>query len=92
MNIIKRPIVTEKSVKQAESGVYVFEVAKDASKDLIKRAVESAFGVKVNAVNTLVARGKSKLTRKGVRLKAKKWKKAIVTLESGQKIASLEGV
>jgi len=92
MSIIKRPVVTEKTVKQTESSVYVFEVAKDASKDLIKSAVESAFGVKVNAVNTLVVRGKAKLTRKGVKLKAKKWKKAIVTLETGQKIASLEGV
>jgi len=92
MSIIKKPVVTEKSVKLTESGVYVFEVLKEAPKDLIKKAVESAFGVKVSAVNTMVARGKSKVTRKGVKSKAAKWKKAVVTLEAGQKIASLEGV
>lgn len=92
MNVIKKPIVTEKTVKLTESGVYVFEVVREASKDLIKKAVESAFGVKVDAVNTMIARNKTKVTRRGVKSKATKWKKAVVTLESGQKIASLEGV
>jgi large subunit ribosomal protein L23 len=92
MSVIKRPIVTEKTVKLTEAGIYVFEVVREASKDLIKKAVESSFGVKVSAVNTMVARGKSKMTRRGVRSKAAKWKKAVVTLEAGQKIASLEGV
>ena len=92
MNILERPIITEKSVKLAESGVYVFKVARGASKDLIKKAVESIFDVKVASVNTMIVRGKSKVTRKGVKLKALKWKKAVVTLEAGQKIASLEGV
>lgn len=92
MNIIKRPVVTEKSVKLNEASVYVFEVNKDATKDSVKRAVESAFAVTVDSVNTMIARGKSKKNRRGVASAAKKWKKAVVKLKAGQKIASLEGV
>lgn len=90
--IIKRPLVTEKSVKLNESSVYVFEVLKEASKAGIKSAVEKSFNVKVATVNTMIARGKAKVSRKGIKTKAVKWKKAVVTLKSGQKIAALEGV
>jgi large subunit ribosomal protein L23 len=92
MSVIKKPIVTEKSVKLAELSTYVFEVSKEADKNLIKKSVESLFSVNVVAVNTMISRGKAKVSRKGIRSKALKWKKAIVTLKSGQKIASLEGV
>lgn len=90
--IIKRPLVTEKSVKLNESSVYVFEVLKDADKKSIKAAVERSFDVKVESVNTMVARGKAKVSKKGIKVKAIKWKKALVKLKSGQKIAALEGV
>lgn len=90
--IIKRPLVTEKSVKLNESSVYVFEVLKDSDKGSIKAAVEKSFDVKVESVNTMIARGKAKVSRKGIKVKAVKWKKAVVTLKSGQKIAALEGV
>lgn len=92
MIVLKKPIVTEKTVKSAEKSVYVFEVNFQAEKPLIKKAVESAFDVKVASVNTMIARGKGKLNKKGQRSAAPKWKKAVVTLTAGQKIAALEGV
>ena len=90
--VLKKPIVSEKTVKANESGVYVFEVNKAADKLAIKKAVEASFDVKVEAVNTMIARTKAKVSRKGIRTAAIKWKKAVVTLKAGQKISALEGV
>lgn len=86
-DVIKRPIVTEKSSLLSETqGCYFFEVNKTATKDTIKQAVESLFGVKVQRVNTLMVHGKVKTVGK-FKTKRSNWKKAMVYLKDGQKIA-----
>jgi len=74
---------------------YVFRVALKANKFEIKKAIESYFGVQVNAVNTLIVRGKMKraqLRNKVTTGKMPNWKKAYVKLKSGQKISEFEGM
>ena len=88
--VIKRPIVTEKNSFHAESGVYVFEVNKTATKTDIKSAVEKLFRVKVRNVRTAICRNRSRRTRLGVS-KVKYWKKAMVQLAPGEKIKIFEG-
>ena len=90
-DIIRSPVVTEKSTLASEHGQIVFEVAVDATKPQIKAAVEGLFSVKVKAVNTLVRKGKVKRFRNvlGVRNDTKK---AIVTLVDGQSIDISTGV
>jgi large subunit ribosomal protein L23 len=90
-DIIRSPVVTEKSTLASEHGQVVFDVAIEATKAEIKQAVEGLFSVKVKAVNTLVRKGKSKRFRgfKGVRNDVKK---AIVTLVDGQSIDISTGV
>jgi large subunit ribosomal protein L23 len=91
-DVLIRPIITEKStVFQEDLGRYIFEVAPNATKHQIKRAVEEAFDVKVVKVNTMNVRGKRK--RYGPRFTARvSWKKAMVTLASGNNITIFEGV
>jgi large subunit ribosomal protein L23 len=89
-NVLRRPIVTEKSTLFSEQGRYVFEVDTAASKHDIARAVEWAFDVKVVKVNTLKVPGKVK--RYGRRpSKQPDWKKAIVSLQAGDSIQLFEG-
>lgn len=90
--IILRPLLTEKNalLKETQNRV-VFEVAKDANKLEIKRAVEEAFKVSVEAVNVLNVKGKVK--RLGRNLgKRRDWKKAVITLKEGSTIEFFEGV
>jgi len=89
-SIIKRPIaLTEKASRLKENNQVVFEVAPEANKVQIREAVETMFEVKVTDVNTLVQRGKRK--RMGRRLaKRRNWKKAIVTLRTGDDIQFFE--
>ena len=61
-DIIRRPVITEQSMADTENKKYVFEVAKDATKIDIAKAVEEVFGVKVVKVNTLRVTGKLKRT------------------------------
>ncbi|WP_210529096.1 50S ribosomal protein L23 [Rubellimicrobium arenae] len=84
-DIIRRPVITEKATLASESNAVVFEVAAEATKPLIKSAIEALFGVKVKAVNTVVTKGKNKRFRgrPGVRNDVKK---AYVTLEEGHTI------
>ena len=78
-DIVIRPIITEQSMEDMDIKKYVFEVAKDATKIDVKRAVEAAFGVKVSKVNTLHVRGR--LRRQGrYQGYTRSWKKAVVTL------------
>lgn len=84
-DIIRAPVITEKSTMASENGQMVFKVAMSASKPDIKEAVERLFKVKVKAVNTLVRKGKTKRFR-GVRGQQSDVKKAIVTLEEGHTI------
>ena len=84
-DVIRKPIITEKTTMASENGAVVFEVAIDSNKPQIKEAVESLFGVKVKAVNTTITKGKVKRFR-GQMGKRKDVKKAYVTLEEGNTI------
>ena len=84
-DVIRKPIITEKSTMASEHGAVVFEVAIDANKPQIKAAVEALFGVKVKAVNTTITKGKRKRFR-GIQGRRKDVKKAYVTLEEGNTI------
>lgn len=84
-DVIRKPIVTEKTTLASETGAVVFEVAIDSNKPSIKEAVENLFGVKVKAVNTTITKGKAKRFR-GMLGKRKDVKKAYVTLEEGNTI------
>ncbi len=89
--IVKRPLITEKSERAREAAQqYAFEVHKDATKIQVKNAVEKLFTVHVTAVRTLVARGKNKRVGKNVGRRAN-WKKAVVTLKEGETIPLFEG-
>lgn len=82
--IILKPIITEASIEALQLRKYTFKVAKDANKVEIAKAVEELFGVKVEKVNTLSVKGKSKRMGKNVGYTSD-WKKAIVTLKEGEK-------
>ena len=90
-DILRRPVLTEKSTILQEEGRYTFEVAPNATKHQIKEAVEEAFNVDVLQVNTMHVRGKRK--RFGPRIaQGRSWKKAIVLLSPGDTITIFEGV
>jgi large subunit ribosomal protein L23 len=91
-DIILRPVVTERSMEQTGMKKYAFEVAKDANKIEIRRAVEEIFGVKVLSVNTIHVKGKEK--RQGVHTGYRPdRKKAIVRLTDDSKtIEFFEGM
>jgi large subunit ribosomal protein L23 len=84
-DVIRAPVVTEKSTMASEHNQVIFDVAVDATKPQIKEAVEALFSVKVKTVNTLVRKGKTKRFRgrPGTRNDVKK---AVVTLVDGQTI------
>ena len=90
--VIRRPLITEKTTVMREDGrTVVFEVARDANKVEIKRAIEKLLGAKVAEVRTALAHGKMK--RQG-RFQGRRndWKKAYVTLREGEKMPDfLEG-
>ena len=82
--IIKKPVITENSMDQMADRKYTFEVAKNANKIEIKKAVEEVFGVKVEKVTTMRMLGKVK--RMGANSgKRPDWKKAIVKLTADSK-------
>jgi large subunit ribosomal protein L23 len=89
--VLRRPIITEKNSMLSAQSKYIFEVSLDANKPLIKEAVEKAFKVKVTSVNVICVPGKMRRAgrRRGM---TPEWKKAVVTLEPGQKIELFEGV
>ena len=92
-DIIKRPIITEQSMMEAASKKYTFEVAKDANKIEIAKAVEEIFGVKVEKVNTLNMKGKAKRMGRYPEGRRPNWKKAMVTLAADSKtIEFFEGM
>ncbi len=93
IQILKRPLLTEKAMNLREAGHYVFEVDPRANKIQIKQAVESRFDVAVKSVRTVRVKGKpkSQMTRKGIfQGKTALRKKAYVTLQPGQTIDILE--
>ena len=103
--IIKRPLLTEKSTRLRETGGHdgvfgedeeyaqkiAFEVAIDANKIDIRRAIEKLFNVQVTNVHTQLVRGKKKRVGRYIGVRARR-KKAIVTLQAGQTIEFFEGV
>ena len=89
--VLRRPVITEKNSMLLAQNKYTFEVCQNANKSQIKQAVEKAFKVKVTSVNVICVPGKMRRAgrRKGM---TSPWKKAVVTLEAGQKIELFEGV
>ncbi len=90
--IVVKPIITEQSMEATEEKKYVFQVANDANKVEIKKAVEEIFGVKVEKVNTIRMDGKMK--RMGATSgRRASWKKAMVKLTADSKtIEFFEGM
>ena len=89
--VLRRPVITEKNADLQAQGKYAFEVTDNANKRQIKQAVEKAFNVKVTAVNVLIVHGKRRrMGRREVLMPS--WKKAVVTLQPGDKIGFFEGV
>ncbi len=89
--VLRRPLITEKNTGLQAQGKYAFEVARESNKHQIKQAVEKAFNVRVTTVNVLTVPGKKR--RMGRReVLTPSWKKAIVTLQPGDKIGFFEGV
>ena len=90
-DVIRKPVITEKATMASEHNAVVFEVAIDAAKPQIKRAIEELFGVKVKAVNTVITKGKVKRFR-GLKGRRNDVKKAYVTLEDGNTIDVTTGL
>ena len=90
LDVIKKPLLTEKSSAYGDFDTYVFEVNRKATKTDIREAVEKAFDVKVKDVRTLVYR--TRWLKRHARFGPPKYKKkAFVKLASGQKISIFEG-
>ncbi|MDR2670716.1 MAG: 50S ribosomal protein L23 [Oscillospiraceae bacterium] len=91
-DILLRPIITERSMEAVDQKKYVFEVARDANKIEIRKAVEEIFGVTVLSVNTINMQGKEK--RQGAHIgRRSAWKKAIIRLRPDSKtIEFFEGM
>ena len=90
-DVIVSPVITEKATMASEHNQVIFKVALNATKPMIKEAVEKLFDVKVKSVNTMVRKGKLKAF-KGIRSHRSDVKKAIVTLEEGQSIDVTTGL
>jgi len=89
--VLRRPLITEKTTMLQEQNGYAFEIADKATKHQVKLAVEKAFKVKVVKVNVMTVKGKKR--RVGRRMvMTPPWKKAVVTLIEGNKIEYFEGV
>jgi large subunit ribosomal protein L23 len=94
-DIIRRPIVTEKTnYLSSNLNQYVFEVEKTATRAEVKDAIETVFDVKVIRVNTMIVPAKQSrsLRNRQMRTRSSAYKKAIVTLAEGERIAIFEGV
>lgn len=90
-DIIRSPVITERSTAASEQNKVIFNVAMTATKSEIKAAVEALFKVKVKSVNTLIRKGKAKRFR-GILGKQGDHKRAIVTLVEGQSIDVTTGL
>ena len=91
-DIILRPVITEQSMADVADKKYVFQVAIDANKTEIKKAIEEIFGVKVEKVNTIRMEGKLKRNGRFIGRRAN-WKKAMVKLTADSKtIEFFEGM
>ncbi|MEK7449759.1 MAG: 50S ribosomal protein L23 [Planctomycetota bacterium] len=85
-DIIVKPLVTEKVMKETEKGrTYTFEVNLQSNKPEIKKAIENIFSVKIDDIRTITMKGKPKRYRTKIGYTSD-WKKAMVTLKEGQRI------
>ena len=92
-DIVLRPIISEQSMEHVDLEKYVFEVARDANKLEIKKAIEEIFGVEVDKVTTLNMKGKKKRVGRHPEGSRKAWKKAVVRLSDDSKtIEFFEGM
>lgn len=92
LDVLVRPLITEKATRLGGENKYAFEVQRHANKTLVKEAVEKGFDVKVTAVNIINMKGKPRRVR-GNRIRHRQdWKKAVVTLAEGYKLELFEGV
>jgi large subunit ribosomal protein L23 len=89
--VLQKPIITEKGGNLASMGKYVFEVAKDANKVEVAKAIQEVYGIMPVKVNLMRMEGKAK-QRGNNKGKRKDWKKAIVSLPKGKTINVYEGV
>jgi large subunit ribosomal protein L23 len=89
--VLVRPIITEKNTMLSEQGKYAFEVLPNVNKIEIKRAVEEVFKVKVAAVNVIRVPGKQRRMGRTSGM-TRSWKKAVVTLQPGERIELFQGV
>ncbi len=85
LELLRAPVVTEKSTLGSQYGQVTFKVPLDATKPEIRAAVEAIYKVKVTAVNTVTIKGKTKRF-KGILGQRSDIKKATITLEKGQNI------
>lgn len=91
LQVLKRPLITEKSTLLQERNKYVFEVLPSANKAQVRDAVQRAYEVKVTSVNIVHTPGESRRLRNGRRLRTPASKKAVVTVAAGQTIQLFEG-
>jgi len=85
LNLIKKPVITEKSTTNAQFNKYVFEVRKDANKKTVKETIEETYKVKVEKLNSLNVKSKPKVF-KGQRGSRSELKRITVTLKEGSTI------
>jgi large subunit ribosomal protein L23 len=90
-DILRRPLITEKTARLQGEGKFAFEVSAKATKPQIKAAIEAAYKVKVTGVNIITVKGQEKRMGRGL-FRSPDWKKALVTLQPGDKIELFEGV
>jgi large subunit ribosomal protein L23 len=90
MQVLITPVITEKSLGKIAEGRYVFKVSSKANKASIAVAIEELYKVDVVAVRIINVKGKLKLIRGRFPSQKKDWKKAIISLKKGQKIAGFE--
>jgi len=90
MNLLIKPLISEKSLTGTESGKYVFEVHPKANKPEVAKAIESLYKVKVISVNIMRAKGEVRMFKGSHKVQTKGFKKAIITLKKGDKIPGFE--
>ena len=90
-DVIIRPLITEKSMGEAGKGKFTFIVSNESQKEIIKKAIETKYEVNVTDVSTMYVKGKRKrVGQRRTEVRVTPYKKAIVTLRAGQKIALFE--
>lgn len=86
-HIIMRPVITEKSMQDANAGKFTFAIKRNFGKNVIKNAIEHAFAVTVTDISISVVKGgRKRVGTRRVEKQKSPWKKAIITLVKGQKI------